>query len=317
MFSRSSRTASPSIRRMVVVSLAALAVSALAGCSDSQGPSGTTALSVMLKDAPGDLQKAVVTISEIDLVGSGGVHVLTPTPTTTDLLTLATTPATLVQGAEVPSGTYTELRFKITGACIAVDNGAQPSLIYATAGYDASPCGGAATGTLQSPSFAQSGLKVTMAANALTITGTQKILLVDFDVSQSFGHQAGGSGSWVMHPVVTGGDIQATGSVHATVQLGSGVTLPPVNNVPTTLAQFSAVLVSGASDTVGVVPLTDPGNTGVFVADFTFLAPASYTLSLKPPQGITSVTTNPATPETVVVTSGQQVTAALTVTAAS
>jgi hypothetical protein len=140
---------------------------------------------------------------------------------------------------------------------------------------------------------------------------------VDFDVSQSFGQSAGGSGSWVMHPVVTGGDIQATGSVHTTVQLGSGVTLPDLNNSPTTLAQFSAVLVSGASDTVGVVPLTDPDNDGVFTADFTFLAPASYTVSLKPPQGITSVTTTPATPEAVTVTSGQQVTAALTVAAAN
>jgi len=313
-----SRTAShPSARRNVAIGLATLGLLALAGCGESQGPSSTTALSVMLKDAPGDLQKAVVTISEIDLVGSGGVQALTQTPTTTDLLTLAATTATLVQGAEVPSGTYTELRFKITGACIAVDNGAQPSLIYATAGYDASPCGGAATGTLQAPSYAQSGLKVTMAGDALTITGTQKILLVDFDVSQSFGHEAGGSGSWAMHPVVTGGDIQATGSLHTTVQLGSGVTLPAVNNSPTTLAQFSAVLVSGASDTVGVVPLTDLDNDGVFTADFAFIAPATYTLSLKPPLGITSVTTTPTTPEAVAVTSGQEVTAALTLTAAN
>jgi hypothetical protein len=101
------------------------------------------------------------------------------------------------------------------------------------------------------------------------------------------------------------------------VQLGSGVTLPDLNNSPTTLAQFSAVLVSGASDTVGVLPLTDPDNDGVFTADFTFLTPASYALSLKLPQGITSVTTAPATPEAVTVTSGQQVTAALTVTAAN
>lgn len=300
-------------RRLAGVSCAALAALALAGCGDSQGPSGTTSLSVVLKDAPGDLQKAVVTISEIDLVGSGGVHVLMQTPTTTDLLTLATTTATLVQGAEVPSGTYTELRFKITGACIAVDNGAQPASIYATTGYDASPCGGAATGTLQSPSYAQSGLKVTMAANALTITGTQKILLVDFNVSQSYGQEAGGSGSWVMHPVVTGGDIQATGSIHTSVQLGSGVTLPNA----ATLAQLSAVLVSGASDTVGVVALSDSAGTPVFVADFTFLTPASYTLSLKLPATVASVTTNPATPEAVAVTAGQQATAALTVTAAN
>lgn len=301
----------PSARRMALCALAAAAT--LAGC-DSQGPTGTTSLSVLLKDAPGDVQHAVVTVTEVDLVGSGGVHVLTQTPATVDLLTLAASASTLVQDVEVPSGTYTELRFKISGACIAVDNGTGND-IFATAGFDASLCGGTATGTLQSPSYAQSGLKVTMAANALRLTGTQKILVVDFDVSQSFGHDAGGSGGWVMHPVVTGGDIEATGSVHTTVQLGAGVALPDLNGSATTLGQFSAVLVQGASDTVAVVPLADGDADGVFTADFQFLAPGTYLLSLAPPTGINGVTTDPVTPLSVDVLSGQDLTAALTVTA--
>jgi hypothetical protein len=198
---------STDVRRPVAATFITLAFLALAGC-DSQGPD-TTSLSVMLKDAPGDVQQAVVTISEIDLVGSGGVQVLTSTPATVDLLTLAANAATMVQGVDVPSGTYTELRFKITGACLTVDNGDGTSAIYGTDGYDTTPCGGAATGAIQAPSYAESGLKVTMAANALTIAGPEKILLVDFDVSQSFAPGTGGSGTWVMHPVVTGGEIQA------------------------------------------------------------------------------------------------------------
>jgi len=178
-----------------------LALAMLAGC---QGPTATTSFSVQLKDAPGDVQQAVVTISEVDLVGSGGVVVLTQTPTTVDLLTFAASAATLVQDVEVPSGDYEELRFKITGACLAVENGTGGSDVYATEGYDATQCGGEATGVLQAPSFAQSGLKVTMAGNALELTGPEKIVLVDFDVSQSFGHEASG---WVMHPVVTGGEL--------------------------------------------------------------------------------------------------------------
>jgi hypothetical protein len=165
----------------------------LAGC-DGQSPSGTTSLSVRLKDAPGDVQVAVVTISEVDLVGSGGVQVLTQTPTTVDLLTLAASATTLV-------------RFKITGACIAVDDGNGGSAVYATPGYDGTQCGTAAAQTLQAPSFAQSGLKVSLGGDALQLTGPEKILLVDFDVTQSFGHEASG---WVMHPVVTGGDITVT-----------------------------------------------------------------------------------------------------------
>lgn len=182
-----------------------LALAALAAC-DGQSPSGTTSFSVRLKDAPGDVQHAFVTISEVDLVGSGGVQVLTQTPATVDLLTLAANTMTLVQDVEVPSGSYEQLRFKITGACLAVENGSGGSDVYATDGYDATACGGEATGSLQAPSFAQSGLKVTMAGDALELTGPEKIVLVDFDVSQSFGHEASG---WVMHPVVTGGAITA------------------------------------------------------------------------------------------------------------
>jgi hypothetical protein len=44
-----------------------------------------------------------------------------------------------------------------------------------------------------------------MAAGALELTGPEKIVLVDFDVTQSFGHEASG---WVMHPVVTGGELE-------------------------------------------------------------------------------------------------------------
>jgi hypothetical protein len=182
-----------------------LAIATLAAC-DGQSPSGTTSFSVRLKDAPGDMQHAVVTISEVDLVGSGGVHVLSQTPTTVDLLTLAASTATLVQDVEVPSGTYHELRFKITGACLAVDDGSGGSTVYTTTGYDATPCGTTAPQTLQAPSFAQSGLKVNMTAGALELTGAEKIVLVDFDVAQSFGHEASG---WVMHPVVTGGELSA------------------------------------------------------------------------------------------------------------
>ena len=180
-----------------------LAIAALAAC-EGQSPTGTTSFSVMLKDAPGDVQKAVVTISEVSLVGSGGVQVLNQTPTTVDLLTLAATAITLVQGVEVPSGSYSQLRFKITGACLAVDDGSGGSAVYATTGYDATPCGTAAPGTLQAPSYAESGLKVTMAAGALELTGPEQIVLVDFDVSQSFGHEASG---WVMHPVITGAEL--------------------------------------------------------------------------------------------------------------
>ncbi len=184
--------------------LLTVALAALAGCGDGAGPGGTTALSLKLTDAPGDVQHAFVTITEINLTGEGGKLVLRDEPYTGDLLTLAGTTADLVTDVEVPSGTYSQLRFVISGACIAVENEAGGSDIYTTNGYDSAPCGGPATGELQAPSYAQSGLKVVLDEGALTLDGPEKILLVDFDVAQSFGHVAGQSGTWVMHPVVTG-----------------------------------------------------------------------------------------------------------------
>jgi hypothetical protein len=194
----------PSAPLRRVAYLLAGAAFLLVACSE---PSGTTALSIKLKDAPGEVQHAVVTIAGINLGGGGGKLVLSSVPVTIDLLTLANSTADLVTGAEVPSGSYTELRFLISGACLAVENASGGSDFYATDGYDATPCGGAATGTLQAPSYAQSGLKVLLDEGALILTGPQKVLLVDFDVSQSFGQVAGQSGGWTMHPVVTGGEL--------------------------------------------------------------------------------------------------------------
>jgi hypothetical protein len=281
---------------------------ALAACGES-GPNGTTSLSVQLKDAPGDFHTAVVTISEVDLVGSGGVTVLSTTPTTVDLLTLANSTADLVKDFAVPSGTYTELRIKLSGGYIEVENADGSTSIYASSPtYTGLPAGAQVAGQLQMPSLAQSGLKVTMANNALDITGDQKILLIDFDVTQSFGHQAGGSGMWVLHPVITGGDISVTGGLHVTAQLAQGVTFD--------LGTASATLTDANDVPVGSPqPLTDTDANGVFEASFGFLAPGSYKVSITPPVSST-VTTDPASPAAVTVTSGGSTTAAFTVTAA-
>ncbi|MEO8228001.1 MAG: DUF4382 domain-containing protein, partial [Gemmatimonadota bacterium] len=200
-------------RSLIRAALVAVSTVAFAACGET-GPNGSTSLSIRLKDVPSELQKAVVTISEVDLVGSNGTIVLSSTPVTVDLLTLAAQTMDLVKDATVPSGTYTQLRFKISGAYIETGTPGVTTSIYATSPtYAGLPAGTQVTGDLQTPSFDQSGLKVTMQDNSLVIEGDQKILLVDFDVSQSFGHAAGQSDNWVMHPVITGGTLTASGGV--------------------------------------------------------------------------------------------------------
>jgi hypothetical protein len=178
----------------------------LSGCGESAGP-GTTQLSILLKDAPAGVTSAVVTISQIYLQGENGRLVLSDQETTTDVLTLANG-TTLTYEAVVPSGTYSQLRFVITGAYLEVQDDPAcdatvttcPTSIYATEGYSTPK---PPAGVLQTPGFDRSGVKVKLPGDALILTGDPAVLVVDFDVEESFGHDTGGR-QWVMHPVLTG-----------------------------------------------------------------------------------------------------------------
>jgi hypothetical protein len=100
------------------------------------------------------------------------------------------------------------------------------------------PSGARVAGELQMPSLAQSGLKVDLPGGAIRIEGDQRILLVDFDVAQSLGHVAGGSGRWVMHPVVHATDLVASGTLTATLRPAQGVALPLITGHQVTLGEF-------------------------------------------------------------------------------
>ena len=168
------------------------------------------------------------------------------------------------------------------------------------------------TGTLEMPSFGQSGLKVTLPASDATLTSGEKVVLVDFDVSQSFGHAAGQSGMWVMHPVVKATDFEVTGGLTVDVTLDPSVTMPTVNGSALTLGDFDAVLTASDNSTTQVA-LTDAGS-GTFEAKFPVLAPGTYSLTFTAPTGVT-FTTNPVVPAAVTVTSGGDATTSFTVTA--
>lgn len=303
------------IRVVAISALAALSLGVIASCSNDSTSAGTTKVSVLLKDAPGDVKAAVVTISEIDLQGSGGTRVLLDTPVTVDLLRLADTTARLVREVDVPSGTYAQLRFVITGGYIAVENSDATSSIYASSSdYPGLPDGAIVAGSLHMPSFAQSGLKVNLPDGAATLDGTARVFLVDFDVSQSFGHQAGASGQWVMHPVVKATDFELTGALTVQLQAGSSLTMPVVGSAPLTLGDFTAVVTSSDASTSGAL-LTDAGD-GTYQAVFPFLAPGDATVTFTAPTGVT-FTTTPVVPEIVNVSSGRTTTSIFTLTGAA
>jgi hypothetical protein len=287
-------------RRTSMKRLTSLALLGLAAC----GGQGTGKISLMLTDAPGDFKAAVVTITQINLVGSGGET------------TLSNDVSALVHDAVVEAGTYTELDFVISGGYIEVANSVGGTTIFASSPtYEGLPPGAIVGGTLKMPSFRTSGLKVSLPDGHVTVGTESKVLLVDFDVQQSFGHEAGGSGSWVMHPVMTATDFLLSGNLSVTLKLGSGVTLP----TGLTLGSFDSVLTnSGGSAKRLQLSATSIGSS-TFGATFKYLIPGSYTLgfALDPSvTGTVSITTSPAIPAIVAVNSGAATQSDFTMTSA-
>ena len=269
---------------------------ALVACGSSPA---TGTVTVQLTDAPGDFVHAVVTITEIDLVGSDGTtRLLTDRSITTDLLTLANDTATLVKDVEVPVGSYSQLRFVISGGYVEVAQPGGGTIIYASSPtYVGLPEGATVGGTLQMPSYAQSGLKVNLPAGSGEVATGANVLLVDFDVRQSFGQQAGNSGMWVMHPVVTATRFELSGTVVVTLAAIQGLSLPST----TALGDFRAVL-TNAGGSAKTLPFTQ--TAGTWSATFPYLIPGDFQLDLVT-DAFASFTTDPVVPRSVTVLSGQ------------
>lgn len=198
-----------SLRRAVAAFCAgALVVVGAASCDSSSTGLRTGQISLLLTDAPGDVVTAVVTIEQIYLQGSesdeGSRVILRDQPFTTDLLTLVDSTVVLLDDVTVPARSYGQLRFVISGGYIEVENEDSTTTIYASSPtYAFLPGDAVVGGSLQMPSFAQSGLKVNLPNDAVVVLEDETVvLLVDFDVSQSFGQAAGASGMWVMTPVL-------------------------------------------------------------------------------------------------------------------
>jgi Domain of unknown function (DUF4382) len=265
-------------RRPVGWGLALLVLPLAAGaCSDTgTNPAGRTTVSVYVKDAPGDVDSVWVQIDDIVLVGDSGQTSLLAQPTgLVNLTSLRDSAMALVTDQDIAGGSFHEVRFVLGGAVLETAQGD----VYAMGGAE-DPDGLPTTGTLQCPSCAQSGIKVKLADDLVVDDGTDNGLLLDFDVSQSFGHQAGNSGKWVMHPVIHGtmaspGDIEGgtTGAlVMGTVALGDDaqnnpVTIPACGGQDRTLAEF----VPTATATTLVDDENNPlSYTGVTTEDGTF-----------------------------------------------
>jgi Domain of unknown function (DUF4382) len=299
------------------LALPLLAALAMAACDGGTGGSGDARVSIRLTDAPGDLQEAWVRIDRIylkggaaDSTGNGGTDLLTTRTDWVDLLTLSGgRTAELVNGAVVPAGRYSELRMVVCEAYVVADNGD----VYAT--RDAVlPAGVTADGQLQVPSGCSSGFKIKFQGDEpVELESESTIMTVDFDVSQSFGHQAGDSGRWIMHPVLHATSVGLAGGIGGAVALAQGVALPTCGGSAVAVTAFVPQATAGAETFTSVV-----GTDGRYRIT---VAPGTYTMGYAPALSFANgdslmVTAAPSVPSATV-TSGGVATVDYSITAAT
>ena len=179
----------------------------LAGCGDggaSSADMGT--LTLRLADAPGEeVESAVIWTSGVSVVGEDGIQVLSTDTATYDLLSLQGGVTAALGSAEIPVGTYNQLRLVVDSARVTLK-----SPVTFT---DGSP-----TASLKVPSGSESGLKVNL--DSVEVIPGETVLLVDFDVSRSFVFQGppGGPKSASFKPVIHATVMNVAGSIAGTVQ---------------------------------------------------------------------------------------------------
>jgi hypothetical protein len=272
---------------------------ALGACDDGgvTDGSGRGRLTIMLTDAPGDMAEAFIKIEKIvlfrteaDATSNNATGRIEITPDVTDFIDLLNLTGgqllELVDDEEVGEGSFAQMRVVLDEAYIVLNDGR----VFATAGAEL-PAGVEADGTLKCPSCSASGYKVKFAAGGLNIVGNSTVVL-DFDAAQSFGHEAGKSGQWIMHPVLKATATTVRfGTIKGSVALAQGVTLPACGGAATTLTQFVPLAIltpdtlTGTVDAQGAFRITSvfPGTyTLSYAKDLTFTNGDSLTFTAAP-----------------------------------
>lgn len=250
-----------------------LVASLMLGACDDGSPE-TGRLVINLTDAPGNLAAAFVSVREIVLFTAEGDEsaegrtVLTPATTEyINLLELTNGAVLELVDATVTTGIYSELRLVIDQAYVVTEDGD----VFATVGA-ALPAGVVADGTLRCPSCSSSGFKVKFMDGGIDIQDNARVT-VDFDVNQSFGHVAGQSGAWIMHPVLRATSTTTLlGIITGTVSLAEGAVLPATcGGAATSVAQFRPTFTLGSDTFTGT-----PDAEGLYRVEH--LMPGGYTV---------------------------------------
>lgn len=272
----------------------ALAVPLALGACEDDDPvvpgDGTAQVSVYLTDAPGDVEAVWLEVLEVYLQGDEGPVDLLGEPTElVEITDLVGTTQLLVADAEVDPALYGQIRMVVGDGILLASDGT----VYVKGDPELpAELEGAEMGNLMCPSCSQSGLKITIPNDEVPVDEGTMAFIVDFDVADSFGHMAGNSGMWIMHPVMHGtivvdenGDgslsdeLDSVSAIRGTVALDASVEIPecPAGS-PRSVEDF--IPTATAQNLTGTDgPIV---RNGAVAADgsfaISFLAPDTYTL---------------------------------------
>lgn len=176
------------------------------GDTGGDGEPAATTLSVFMTDAPGDPARAWVRVDDVVLTAEEDTLSLLDAPTgLVELTALATGTVSLVEERVAEPGSFRALRLVVGGAVVETRDEADE--IEGVFTFRAEhPEGEAATGDLLCPACDASGFPVRL-ADGLPVEEGENGILLDFDVTRSFGREAGGTGAWVLAPLVNGAAV--------------------------------------------------------------------------------------------------------------
>lgn len=223
---------------------------ALGACSEwgvaSNSDTGTVI--IRLADAPGEeVESAMIWISGVSIIGENGPQVISTDTASYDLLDLQHGVTAHLGSAEIPVGTYNQLRLLVDSARVTL----KAPVTFTS---------GSSSALMKVPSGSTSGLKVNL--DNVSIVPGETVLLVDFDVSRSFVFQGPPNGpkSASFKPVIHATVMDVAGSI-------SGTVLPDTSRAGLYAILGTDTVATAAADTL----------TGVYT--LRFLAPGMYTVS--------------------------------------
>ncbi|MBI3047386.1 MAG: DUF4382 domain-containing protein [Acidobacteria bacterium] len=183
------------------LALAVALITTMVACGDSAtGPTGTSRLTVLLKDSPfADAKSLIVTFSEVSVHKAEGEWVTVPfsggvSSRTCDLKKLTSAQDVLGTGALTP-GRYTMVRLVVTSAALYFENAAEGAA-----------CAPTLTATGRSAQLEIPSGEVRLNRPFEVAEGGGTTMLLDFDGERSV--RETGNGRFMMTPVITVVSVQ-------------------------------------------------------------------------------------------------------------